>query len=72
VFSSAFLGKETEGGSDRSYAVVLCSVVRVEEKTMGLKSVSVNPLDLLPSVLAKGGEEVRTAVNCYELDFSRS
>jgi len=71
-FSSAFLEKETEGGSDLSYTAVLCSVVRVEEKMMGLKSVLANPLNLLPSMLAKGREEVQTAVNCYELDFSGS
>jgi hypothetical protein len=39
---------------------------------MGLKPVSMTPLDLLPSVLTNGGEEVRTVVNCYELDISGS
>jgi hypothetical protein len=38
----------------------------VDEKKVGLKSVSVTPLGLFPSVLAKGGEEGRMVVNCYK------
>lgn len=51
-----------------SYAAVLCSVDRDDENFVGLKPVSVTPLDLLPSVLVDGGEEARLAVNCYECD----
>jgi hypothetical protein len=47
---------------------VLHSVDRDNEKSVGLKPVFVTPLDLLPSVLEEGGEEVRLAVNCYECD----
>jgi len=53
----------------RSYAAVLCSVDRDDEKAVGLKPVFVTPLDLLPSVLANGGEEVQTTVNWYEFDL---
>jgi hypothetical protein len=61
-------GKQGVFLTDRSYAEVLCSVDRDDEKSVGLKPVSVIPLDLLPSVLAEGGEEVLLAVNCYECD----
>jgi len=63
-------GKQ-KGGilSDRSDTAVLHSMDRDDEKTVGLKLVSVTPLNLLPSVLVNGGEEVRTAVNCYEFDL---
>jgi hypothetical protein len=66
-------GKQ-KGGllSGRSYAAVQHSVDKVDEKTVRSKPVSMTPLDLLRSVLAYGGEEVRTAVNCYELDISGS
>ncbi len=40
------------------YAAVLRLVDRVEEKMVGLKLVSMTPLDLLPLMLANGGEEV--------------
>lgn len=41
---------------------------RDAEKFVGLKPLSVTPLNMLPSVLAEGGEEVRSAVNCYDCD----
>jgi hypothetical protein len=52
----------------RSYAAMLCSVDKDDEKFVGLKPVSVTPLDLLPSMLVDGSEEARLAVNCYECD----
>jgi hypothetical protein len=53
-------GKQ-KGGilSGRSYTAVLRSVDRDDEKTVGLKPLSVTPLDMLPSVLANGGELLR-------------
>jgi hypothetical protein len=65
-------GKQ-KGGllSGRFYMAVLHSMDRVDEKMVWSKPMSVTPLDLLLLVLAYGGEEVRTAVNCYELDISR-
>jgi len=45
---------------------------RDAEKFLGLKPVSMTPLNLLPSVLAEGGEEVRSVVNCYDCDVQVS
>jgi hypothetical protein len=58
VFKVPSLEGIQKGGSGRSYAAVLRSVVSVDEKMMRLKSMSTTPLDLPPLVLAKGGEEV--------------
>jgi len=71
VSEMLFLKGKPKGciSSNKSYPAVLCLVDKDDEKTMGLKPVSVTPLDLLPSVLANGGEEVRTAVNSYEYDL---
>jgi len=65
--------RKQKGGllSSRSYMAVLDSVDRVDEKMVWSKSVFVTPLNLLILVLAYGGEEVQTAVNCYELHISR-
>jgi hypothetical protein len=42
---------------------------RDAEKFVALKPVSVTPFNLLPSMLAEAGEEVQSAVNCYECDI---
>jgi hypothetical protein len=58
--------------SGRSFAEVLRSAAGINGKFVGLRSLSVIPLDLLPNVscneLANGGEEVRLVVNCFEFE----
>jgi hypothetical protein len=58
--------------SGRSFAEVLHSVASVDGKVVGLRSLLVIPLDLLPKVacneLVNGEEEVISAVNCFEFD----
>jgi hypothetical protein len=55
-----------------SYAEVTRSATSVDGKIVGLRSLSVIPLHLLPKVacneLANGGEEVRSAMNYFEFE----
>jgi hypothetical protein len=62
--------------SGHSFAEVLHLAASVDGKVVGLRSLSVIPLDLLPKVacneLVNGGEEVRSTVNCFEFESSSS
>jgi hypothetical protein len=98
------VGKQKGGASSsRSYTAMLRSVDRDNEKSEGIKTVSmtslnlgvsgsaavafhsvavkkkietlpVTPVNLFPTVLANGSEEMRTAMSCneYELGFPGS
>jgi len=56
--------------SSHSFTEVLRSTTSDYGKVVGMRSLSVIPLDLLPKLacneLANGGEEVRSIVNCFE------
>jgi hypothetical protein len=99
VFEEPFtVGKQKEDvSSGRSYAAVLHSMDRVDEKSVGFKpmfvilldlgvsgssaaiysiaakkkiaTLSVTHVDLFPTVLANGGEEMRMALSCYEYEL---